>query len=259
MLPWSVFIWLVFELFNLRIQNWYYANITANIIERWLGYAISFATVLPAIFETAEFLETIGLFNKLKDQETEGLKNNILSSRFIFALGIITLFLPIAFPQYFFPLVWVCFIFLLYPVNQWLSLRVSTDVHLNISLPCWFVVRLCLAGLICGLLWEFWNWHSVAHWVYALPYFEYLRVFQMPILGYLGFIPFTLECYLMYQFIVVNGLTYPHLDSQQNIKIHRPSNQHIVIIYLLLVIFCFCMFHLLDNFTVRSFADKIQG
>src|SRR5512136_904452 len=58
MIPWSIFIWLIFEAANLSLRNWYYINLPHCIVERWLGYAIAYGTVLPGLFETTELLET---------------------------------------------------------------------------------------------------------------------------------------------------------------------------------------------------------
>src|SRR4030043_746409 len=82
MIPWSVFIWLVFEGTNLSLENWYYINLPHSTLERWLGYAIAYGTVLPGIFETMELLETLGLF------KTSSIKKVIVSGegQFILAL-----------------------------------------------------------------------------------------------------------------------------------------------------------------------------
>lgn len=58
MLPWSITIWLIFELFNLRLQNWHYVELVSNPYFRWTGYTLAFATVLPGIFETYYILKT---------------------------------------------------------------------------------------------------------------------------------------------------------------------------------------------------------
>ena len=49
MLPLSVFIWLLFEGYNLFIRNWAYDGMPRQIWLRWLGYSAAFATVLPCI------------------------------------------------------------------------------------------------------------------------------------------------------------------------------------------------------------------
>lgn len=51
-----------------------------------------------------------------------------------------------------------------------------------------------LAALICGIFWELWNWKSLAHWEYALPFVHRFQLFEMPLLGYAGYLPFGLEC-----------------------------------------------------------------
>ena len=52
----SIFTWLLFELYNLQLQNWTYVGLPRNDYLRYLGYGWSFATIMPAILETAEFL-----------------------------------------------------------------------------------------------------------------------------------------------------------------------------------------------------------
>src|SRR4030043_1749734 len=59
MIPWSIFIWLIFEAANLSLENWYYINLPHSAVERWSGYAIAYGTVLPGIFETTELLEAL--------------------------------------------------------------------------------------------------------------------------------------------------------------------------------------------------------
>jgi hypothetical protein len=47
------------------------------------------------------------------------------------------------------------------------------------------------AGLLCGVLWEFWNYWAVPSWNYSVPLLGFLEVFEMPLFGYLGYIPFA--------------------------------------------------------------------
>ncbi len=113
LLPLSVTIWLIFEVFNFRLQNWHYLYLPPERGVRWLGYTIAYATVLPAIFTTRNLLDYFGLFRdtgkvpvalgRLKDCS--------------FRIGIAMLVLPILFPNIFFPLVWLAFVFLLEPFN----------------------------------------------------------------------------------------------------------------------------------------------
>ena len=56
------------------------------------------------------------------------------------------------------------------------------------------------AGGACGLLWEFWNYWAATKWTYTVPYLGGVKLFEMPVLGFLGFPPFAVECWAMYVF-----------------------------------------------------------
>lgn len=56
-------------------------------------------------------------------------------------------------------------------------------------------MALALGGLVCGFFWELWNWRSVPYWVYDTPGWDFWHVFEMPLFGYLGYLPFGLELY----------------------------------------------------------------
>ena len=62
------------------------------------------------------------------------------------------------------------------------------------------LINLALSGLLCGVLWEFWNYWAGAKWYYTVPIMENLKVFEMPVPGYLGFPAFAFECFTMYVF-----------------------------------------------------------
>ena len=34
----------------------------------------------------------------------------------------------------------------------------------------------------------------IEHWIYTVPFVQRWHVFEMPVLGYLGYLPFGLEC-----------------------------------------------------------------
>ena len=121
MIPWSVFIWLIFEAANLSLKNWYYINLPHSTVERWLGYAIAYGTVLPGLFETTELLETFGLFQRIDRSRRADLSRRTLS--LLALLGVFCLSSSVLIPEYFFPLIWVGFIFLLEPFNYRLGGR----------------------------------------------------------------------------------------------------------------------------------------
>ena len=64
LVPFSAFLWFVFEAFNLRLRNWHYAGAPEEIWLRWPGTFLAFGTVLPGIFLAANLLEYFGIFRK---------------------------------------------------------------------------------------------------------------------------------------------------------------------------------------------------
>jgi hypothetical protein len=63
------------------------------------------------------------------------------------------------------------------------------------------VIALSVGALICGFFWEMWNFYSDPKWIYHTPGAQFLHVFEMPLLGYAGYIPFALELYALRNFL----------------------------------------------------------
>ena len=64
------------------------------------------------------------------------------------------------------------------------------------------VIVPALAALICGFFWEMWNYFSLARWTYSIPYVQRFYLFEMPVLGYGGYLPFGLECLLVGSLVI---------------------------------------------------------
>lgn len=191
----SVPVWLVFEAFNIRLRNWSYHGLPPDLPERWLGYFIAFATVTPALLELAALSRSF-----MRDRQgARGVRVTPALLRGLTAAGALMLVLPLVAPGLFFPLVWLGFVFLLDPVNYRRG-RPSflRDLEGGRRAP---VLSWMLAGLAAGLIWEFLNWWSGSHWEYHIPYLNFGRIFQMPVFGFAGFIPFALEIYAMDAFL----------------------------------------------------------
>ncbi|MEW5723577.1 MAG: hypothetical protein AB1896_10760 [Thermodesulfobacteriota bacterium] len=192
LVPMSAGVWMIFEGLNHYLGNWQYVGIVREAWLRWPGYFISYGTVLPALFETTELLETTGLFRKAQVRPLP-----VTTAWYLpfVAVGALFLYLPLLWPRYFFPLVWGGFIFLLEPLLHGRGGR-SLMREWEVGRPRTFYLLLT-AGLICGGLWEFWNFWAVSKWVYTVPLVGWLKVFEMPLLGFGGFPPFAVECYVM--------------------------------------------------------------
>jgi len=194
---WSVTAWLVFEAFNLVLGNWRYAGMLPHWWLRWPGYVLAFATVLPAILLTARVLAAWGAW-----QGRGGQPRTWGSWQPLFlVLGVACVILTLTLPRYAFPLVWLAFFFLLDPLCDLLGGKSLTRRWLAGERQEGYC--LLTAGLICGVWWEVCNYPAAAKWVYTLPILNFGKIFEMPILGYLGFLPFALECAVMYNFFKV--------------------------------------------------------
>ncbi len=202
MLPISVFIWLLFESYNFVIRNWTYNVAPPQIWLRWPGYAVAFATVLPGIFITSDIVELlVGGQSERPASECEKLNSahSTKPSTLFVVLGLILTFAPLALPQYFFPAVWLGPIFLLDPLLEKVGIQsLSLGIFSGIRKRVW---SLMLGGLICGVIWEFWNYWAGSKWTYSVPFVGQAKVFEMPVLGFLGFPPFALECWILYHLL----------------------------------------------------------
>ncbi len=194
LLAWSVTFWLVFEALNLVLMNWRYAGMLPHRWLRWPGYVLAFATVLPGILLTARVLAALGAWQGAGGKSRAWNSWQPLS----LILGAACLILPLIFPRYAFALVWAALFFLLDPVCDLLGGKSLTRRWLAGERQEIFCIL--AAGLICGVWWEMWNYPAAAKWVYILPVANFGKIFEMPVLGYLGFLPFALEAAVMYNF-----------------------------------------------------------
>ena len=195
----SVPLWVVFELYNkYSINNWHYIGLPESLPIRYFGYVWSFATIWPAIFETGE------LVSGLRDRRADPSRAAAPAPRPLGTAGLISviagalmLAIPLVYPSpYLAAPVWLGFFFLLDPLNARAgSESITGDIRVG---RYGRLINLALAGLICGIVWEFWNYWAGTKWVYTVPILPELRIFEMPIPGYGGFPAFALECFAMY-------------------------------------------------------------
>src|SRR5579864_869687 len=195
----SIPLWLIFEAYNLRLGGWtYVGGLPLPLPVRWLGYGWAYATIWPGISLTADLIESFGWW--------DALARPIVFSRaaqnaFMIA-GAILVTLPVILPRplgsFLFGAVWLGFIFLLDPINYRAGLP-SFETDLASGRRGRFYSFL-VSGWVCGWLWEFWNFWAPAKWNYIFPIMQKEKIFEMPVLGYLGFPAFTLECFVMYYF-----------------------------------------------------------
>ena len=199
--PVSAGFWWFFEYLNRFVQNWSYTGVDFGPGEYFLFATLSFSTVLPAITGTREWLLSYSWWGSAY-QHFFPVR---ISSPRLFAGAVLTasgagLSLLGVHPDHLFALLWVS------PLLILVSLQVLLkEIHIFSPLEGgdWrFVVGSALAALLCGLFWEMWNFYSLAKWVYHVPFVERFHVFEMPILGYAGYLPFGLECSVVAEMVL---------------------------------------------------------
>jgi hypothetical protein len=195
----SVPVWVLFELYNkYSIHSWYYLGLPDQRLVRDFGYAWSFATIIPAIFETADLVsgsrDRRAPHDRLHPSRRERLGAGAWA---MILLGGLMIVVPMfVHSAWLAAPVWLGFILLLDPINA----RAGSES----ILADWRhgrrsrLVNLLVAGLVCGIVWEFWNYWGGTKWIYNVPILPEVRIFEMPILGFGGFPPFGVECFVMY-------------------------------------------------------------
>ncbi len=195
--PLSALFWWYFEYLNLFAHNWYYPHGASGLgAGNALSATLSFSTVLPAISSSRHWLGTFSRMNRafvglwplrLRHSRMLALLGLLAASASMAGLG--------ARPEYFYPSLWLA------PFVSLLALLALSGT------PTWFsrlargdwrpFCQAALAGLMCGFFWELWNYGSLSHWEYQIPYVDRFRIFEMPLLGYSGYLTFGLACMLV--------------------------------------------------------------
>jgi len=175
---------------------WRYQGLEPNLFLRRLGYDWSFATIFPALFLTATVLRA-RVFRRVRVRPWRPPRATL---RALVVVGAVAAVLPlVVVSAWLVPLVWAAFTLLLEPLNaragrpSWLADLGRGDASR--------LAALLAAGVVCGALWEFWNYWAATKWTYSVPYLGHVKVLEMPVLGYLGFPAFALECFAMYHWL----------------------------------------------------------
>lgn len=208
----SVPIWCLFDCINFycfKPPAWTYIGVPSGL-ERYAGYAVAFAAIVPGMLMSGQVFLDLGVFDAARSERWHLPR---------WAKGVVLL---IGAAMLAYPLLsgdsranytlWASLVFLLDPINLLLG-RPSVIRDWQAG---WYGRTLAAfaGGLLCGLLWEFWNYWAMSKWIYHLPFLgsaESVRYFQMPVIGLIGFIPFGLECWVMWQFLRIffDGLVEP--------------------------------------------------
>ncbi len=182
-IPISTLFWLLFELLNLASPQWRYRGGIDNLHAQVLFGFISFATVIPIMVESywmigGEFCLPAAFSRAFRRWKWLSI-----------LCGLVLAAIPLFNRVFWFNQgIWLAPAFVLLPFTH--------------ARPCprpgRFAAALAGSGLLAGFFWELLNFPARTHWEYMiLPRAPHL--FQMPLPGYIGFIPFALTALVAYE------------------------------------------------------------
>jgi hypothetical protein len=194
----SAVFWWVFEWLNRFVHNWHYLGAEEFGAAGYAVHAtVCFSTVLPAVAAVSEWLRT---FPRWEARCADGPRwQSIATSRASVILitgGLAALLLTGIWPRQFYPALWVAPLMLALGAG-------AAGLTREIAGGEWRrAATWMLAALICGFFWELWNWHSLAKWIYTVPYVDRWHIFEMPLAGFAGYLPFGLECLIVAEWVL---------------------------------------------------------
>jgi hypothetical protein len=195
----SALVWWGFELLNTVVHNWRYAGTQGFSAPGYFLFAsVAFSTVIPAVLETATLLASFLPGDRFCEPVAAAPQRGRLAV--VAGIGVLTFATPFLWPREAYAMLWVSALLIVEPLN-WLLNRPSL-FRLLAAGRIRLILVLGITGWICGPLWELWNYHAYPKWYYALPGITGPKFFEMPLPGMLGYPPFMLEVYAVYNLLL---------------------------------------------------------
>lgn len=191
--PLSAVFWWYFEYLNRFVENWHYVGVTdLGEVAYVLHSTLAYSTVLPAVISTSELLYTL-LRPAANGPQIHLSRRTANGTAWLTLLaGSAALLLVGVWPNQLYSMLWIAPLLLLLALRHLTGSRTVLD---GVARGDWRALYLpALASLQCGVFWELWNYYSAAKWVYTIPYVHRYEIFEMPLLGYAGYLPFGIEC-----------------------------------------------------------------
>ena len=178
---WSAAICALLELLNLRLLAWHYIDQPSTLSTRWTGRIFAWAAILPSIFVTAE-MPPLSLIKGFKFRP---LPVSPLLIKSFYGTGLAALVLALAIPGRLWPLSAAGL--LLLAETQTFSLGLGSLLReWQGGLPA-KTIRLAFAGVICGMLWNYWNNAAGSALVCPAPFNPGPFILGLPLLACAGF------------------------------------------------------------------------
>jgi len=191
--PVSAGLWWLFEHLNQFVNNWYYSGIYATSDWDYVMQAtVPFSTVLPAMASTLAWLRQCPRIEALA---LPPIPISPALAWLALATGMAALAAMGLSPELFYATLWIGPPLVLCSLQQ---IVVGKTLLSPLAHGDWRpLLQPALAALVCGFFWELWNSGSLAQWHYSIPYAQRFHVFEMPLLGYAGYLPFGVMCALV--------------------------------------------------------------
>jgi hypothetical protein len=181
----SIPLWWFFEGMNAIVQNWHYRLAhPVSPLQYVLEASLDFSTVVPAVLSTSFLLLAASRELRLPSpRRRPRVAERGLAVAVLIGIGCFAV-LPL-FPDEAFPLVWIAPILILEPIAA--AIRFPSLLA-DVQTGGWRrLIAVMAATLVTGFWWEMWNVHSLPKWTYRIPHVGFWHVFEMPLLGYLGY------------------------------------------------------------------------
>jgi hypothetical protein len=201
----SAVFWWGFEWLNRFVRNWHYLGAEDYSAVGYAAHAtLCFSTVLPAVAAVAEALHTsAGWMRRLARGPAWPWLMLPFAGWSLLAGGAVALLATGASPSVFYPALWVA------PLALYLGVTVRAGrpgFWAEVARGDWRQAGTWMAAaVVCGGFWEMWNFFSLPKWIYTVPGVERWYVFEMPLLGYAGYLPFGLECLAVIEMATASG------------------------------------------------------
>jgi hypothetical protein len=212
----SIFIWCVFDFINFHsgMNAWIYIGMPALLEDKFIPYLFAFGSIVPGMLMSGQVMLNVGWFDWARGS---GWRLPTWVKAVACLIGLAMFIWPLFHPDPITNLtLWTSLVFLLDPINSHFG-RPSMFRDWENG---WYGRTLAAfaGGLTCGFLWEFWNYWALAKWTYHLPFlgkWGRYHYFEMPLPGLLGFLPFGIECWVMWQTMrmLFDGLVEPLPDE----------------------------------------------
>lgn len=195
----SCFGWYFFEYLDYFVfSNWYYPiNTIFTTLGYILWYGLAYTTVMPSIFEWYNLLTTFDFWRK---RYANGPK--ITLARWvwwaIFGLGVVSLAALVKWPAIFFSMVWISPLLLLtsalHLMGYWTPFKPIEKGNWSMAL---LMAIGCLFNYFLGEMWNYWSPPGNPNfWMYDVPFVNVAHIFEMPFLGFFGYLPFGVMCWV---------------------------------------------------------------